>query len=212
MVPRDEDQESNQARNIMFELILAENYGGQVYTPHWASTPTYSALCTAHLCLSSVSASCPRGRSAHASARPASNSRSSAYTTARAGIVAVSLSKTRMATLTKTGTHSDTFLRYSDERKAPAFLGDELEQLAQQVRKSPVMRRLPTNMIGMLWHLMTPAQHEETALTVLAEQLKLEVLAADETADYRTVQTLYVAVASVLTSHPGHTPWPCVAW
>jgi hypothetical protein len=105
------------------------------------------------------------------------------------GIIAVSLSKTR-------DREGDTFLGYTNEGNLRTFLKDESERLAQQAALAE--QQLPPSMIGMLYHFMTPAQDRETALTVLAEQLDLKLLAAQGTADYQAMQGLHAAVNAVL--------------
>lgn len=184
----EEDQVSNKARNIMFELNLAEKLWRARLQPELGEHPDVQCVvnstpllieCKRPLFARSV---VMRIGEAHKQLERELRKRPHAR-----GIIAVSLSKTREA---------DTFLRYSNEAGVQAFLGDELERLAQQAKA--VEQQLPHSIIGMLYHFMTPAQDRETALPVLAEQLNLKPLATPGTANYRAIQELHTAVAAVL--------------
>ena len=65
------------------------------------------------------------------------------------GIMAVSLSKMI--------NRGDVFLSFSNEDRASAFLGDELERLARASQTS--RRKLPPSIIDLRFHVMTPALH-----------------------------------------------------
>ena len=58
-------------------------------------------------------------------------------------------------------------------------------------------RRLPSDIIGLLFHVMTPAVHRETRLMVLADQLNMEHRAAAGTADRMAFQHLGEALMAI---------------
>jgi hypothetical protein len=188
LVPFEEDQLLNKARNIMFELNLAEKLWRARLQSELGEHPDVQCVVNGTTLL----IECKRPLSARGVVGCIRDARKQLDLELRKrpharGIIAVSLSKTR---------DCDTFLGYANERNVGAFLRDELEQLAQQA--APAEQQLPPSIIGMLYHFMTPAQDRETALTVLAEQLDLKPLAAHGTADYRPMQGLHAAVAAVL--------------
>jgi hypothetical protein len=187
-VPFEEDQVSNKARNIMFELNLAEKLWRARLQPELGEHPDVQCVVNGTTLL----IECKRPLSARGVVGCIGDARKQLERELRAwpharGIIAVSLSKTH---------EGDTSPKYSNEGRVQAFLGDELERLAQQAEA--VEQQLPPSIIGMLYHFMTPAQNRETALTVLAEQLNLKPLAAHGTADYQSIQGLHSAVAAVL--------------
>ena len=102
-------------------------------------------------------------------------------------VIAVSLSK-----LVNAG---DTFLEYSSESEASALLSRELERLAGASQAS--QRRLPSDIIGLLFHVMTPAVHRETRLMVLADQLNMEHRAGAGTEDRMAFQHLGEALMAI---------------
>jgi hypothetical protein len=188
LVPFEEDKLSNKARNIMFELNLAEKLWRARLQPELGEHPDVQCVVNGTTLL----IECKRPLSARGVVGCIGAARKQLELELRGrpharGITAVSLSKTR---------DGDTFLAYSNEGEVQAFLGDELEQLAQQAEAAE--QELSHSIIGMLYHFMTPAQNRETALPVLAEQLNLKPLAAHGTADYRAMQKLHAAVAAVL--------------
>jgi hypothetical protein len=190
-VALDEDHASNQARNFIFELSLAEKFWRAALHPELGEHPDLQCVVNG----TTVLIECKRLLSKQKVAKRINEARMQLEQALRTrpqarGIIAVSLSKI--------ATPADTFLAYSNEMKVSAFLGDELKRLAQQTRNSPVMRRLPGSIIGMLFHVMVIAQHRETGLTVVADQINVEPRAAKGTTDYRTVQGLYAAVRAAM--------------
>jgi hypothetical protein len=189
LVPFEEDRLSNKARNIMFELNLAEKLWRAHLQPELGEHPDVQCVVNGTTLL----IECKRPLSTRGvvgcigEARKQLKRELHGRPYAR-GIIAVSLSKTH---------EGDTFLAYTNEGRVGAFLGDELERLAQQAEAAE--QELPSSIIGMLYHFMTPAQHRETALPVLAEQLNFKLLTEHGTADYRAMQGLHTAVATAST-------------
>jgi hypothetical protein len=101
--------------------------------------------------------------------------------------------------LSKMINRGDVFLSYSNEDRASAFLGDELERLARASQTS--QRKLPPSIIDQLFHVMTPALHRETDRIDPIDQLNVEPRAREGTDDYRVVRRLGPSRSTRLVSN-----------
>jgi hypothetical protein len=189
VLPTDEDQASNQARNIMFELSLASKLARTGLAPQLGEHPDLQCEiegkplwieCKRPLSAGKV------GRRIGEAYRQLYRDMTAAPPGAR-GIIAVSLSK-----LVNRG---DTFLSYTNEHRASAFLSDELQRLAD--RSEPSRRNLPPVIVGLLFHVMTPAVYQESGTMVLADQLNMQERAAPHTADHRAFRRFGEALRAI---------------
>jgi len=97
--------------------------------------------------------------------------------------------------LSKMINRGDVFLSFSNEDRASAFLGDELERLARASQTS--RRKLRPSIIDLRFHVMTPALHRETDRIDSIDQLNVERRAREATDDYRVVCRL-----GTIAEHP----------
>ena len=187
-IPADEDQTSNNARNIMFELVLAEKLSRARLNPVLGEHPDLQCKVeeTALLieCKRPLSEKQIRTRAwkANEQLQPQLRQQPNAR-----GIVAISVSKAI--------NRGDCFLRYSDEERASAHLSDELERWA--VESGARTLPFPGSIVSLLFHVMTVAVNREDGTIVHASQVNVEVRAPDGTSEYRAVRRLYEALRSI---------------
>jgi hypothetical protein len=189
VLPADENQASNQARNIMFELSLASKLARAGLAPQLGEHPDLQCEVEGKRlwieCKRPLSAEKVGKRIVEAN-RQLHRHMKAAPSDMR-GIIAVSLSKVVSS--------GDTFLAYTDEARASTFLSDELERLAGRSERS--QRTLPPVIIGLLFHVMTPAVHRESGITVLADQINMQERAVPGSADHQAFRRFGEALQAI---------------
>jgi hypothetical protein len=193
VLPGDENHASNQARNIMFELSLASKLARAGLTPRLGEHPDLECEVDGKRlwieCKRPLSAT-KVGKRIGEAYRQLHRDMKSAPPGTR-GVIAISLSKLVNP--------RDTFLSYSSEDRASEFLGDELQRLADRSERS--RRMLPPAIVGLLFHVMTPAVHRETGIMVLADQLNIQERAASGTADHRVFRRFAEVLRRIADEH-----------
>jgi hypothetical protein len=192
VVPKDEDQASNQARNFMFELALAWTLERAGLRPTLGERPDLQCEVEGKRLL----IECKRpfsGRTVTKRIGEANGTLLGALKKAppgSRGIIAVSVSRVL--------NEGSMFLLYSSEKEASRHLADELERMA---RAEALQRQSPPKIIGVLFHIMTPALHRETQRMDLASQFVFDARARRGTADYRAACRFGETIGAI-SEHP----------
>jgi hypothetical protein len=97
------------------------------------------------------------------------------------GVIAVSLSRVLNP--------GDKFLRYKREDEAREFLGDSLEKIQQEC--DGAVKALPTKIIGVLWHVITPAVDETLNMFIIAQHMLVQGINKTSPQDDAPVKKLY---------------------
>ena len=189
-LPVDEDQNSNQARNVMFELTLASKLWGAGLAPEIGEHPDLRCEIEGRLLLIECKrALSERGlpgliqRADHQLRR-----HSTGVTAASHGIVALSVSR-----IVNEG---DKVLAFSDERRASEKLSGDLERLANEA--SITLRSGGSNQIvGAVFNIVTPARQREDGLIVRVDETLLMPLATPGSTEDRAFRAFGKAIRSI---------------
>ena len=150
-IPTDEDQNSSKGRNALFELVMAAKLKQAGYEPILGKHPDLAIDADGRRllieCKRPASEGAVRKRIKEAGTQLAGQVRSWRSGAGTRGVVAVSLTK-----LINPGDKVLTYTGVDDGRR---FLGDALERLQKEFEST--VRALPPKVIGVLWHVITPA-------------------------------------------------------
>jgi hypothetical protein len=181
-LPSDEDENSNYARNILFELNLGAKLWEGGVSPKLGDRPDL----TCELQGKKLLVECKRAltkRGAQQRLRKAWKDLSALVGHERPGtrgIVALSLSK-----LINPG---DAIFYFADEASARSGLGEILSEKADLLRESWV--RSGTKVIGAMFHVITPAFLEDTKILALQQRTHGVALATIGTLDEQVFREL----------------------
>jgi hypothetical protein len=189
VLPNDEDENSNEARNTLFELNLASKLRKADLD---ASPGMYADIeCTIgskHLLIE-----CKRPFKEHnvgkqiKKAGKQLKARLKTFPPGSRGIVAVSLSKTMNP--------GDKFFVYLDESSAKDALSRKLKAVAEAATSS--WGGLGKRVIGILFHVVTASVDRKNDKYSLGEQFNAHPLAPEGSADYATFKQLCDALAKL---------------
>jgi len=189
VLPNDEDENSNEARNTLFELNLAS----KLRKAGLDASPGMDADIECTIDGKHLLIECKRpfreqnvGRQIKKAARQL-KSRLKTLSSGSRGIVAVSLSKTMNP--------GDKFFVYSEESSAKDGLSRKLEAVAEhaEVYWSSLGRKI----IGILFHVITASVDRKHDKYSLGEQFNAHPLAPEDSPDYVTFKQLCDALASL---------------
>lgn len=190
LLPNDEDKNSNEARNTLFEL----NVAARLRRAGIIASPGIDADVECEFDGRKLFVECKRPfreRNVAKQIRKAGKQLKTRLTRAASGsrgIVAVSLSKTL--------NRGDKFFVYTEESRAKEVLSRQLEGLAERVKKSWI-RLGKDGVIGILFHVVTASLDRKNDRYNLGEQINAHPLAPDGSTDYGVFKRLSGALASL---------------
>jgi hypothetical protein len=190
LLPNDEDENSNEARNTLFELNMA----ARLNKAGISTLPGVDSDVECEINGRKLLIECKRPfreRNVAKQIRKAGKQLKTRLTSTASGsrgIVAVSLSKTL--------NRGDKFLVYTEESRAKEALSRRLEGLAERVKNSWI-RLGKDGVIGILFHVVTASLDRKNDRYNLGEQINAHPLAPDGSADYGLFERLSGALASL---------------
>lgn len=187
-LPIDEDQHSNEGRNRLFELVVATKLWKAGLRPRLGDRPDLTCEVRGKL----FYVECKRPLSKRGAQRSIGRARKMLSDELKPangpalGVIALSLSK-----LLNPG---DQLLVYRGEERGKEQLSRALEATAASVRS---WEGLPSEIVGMLWHAITPAVDESLPLFTVAQFMTVHSLAPGYSLEEQWFKLLYDALARV---------------
>jgi len=189
LLPKDEDQNSNEARNTLFELSLAS----KLSAAGLKASLGLGADVECEISGKQVLIECKRPFSGSAINKRIREARKQVESNLKntrpgsRGVIAVSLSKIMNPT--------DKFFAFLEESSAKDKLADLLEIEAEKSRNT--LTELGNKIIGIIFHVITPCANRKDAKFSVGQQFNAHPLAADGSADYAAFRSLYDSLAKV---------------
>jgi hypothetical protein len=193
LLPSDEDSNSNEARNRLFELNLASKLVRAGLSPSLGESDLSCEVdgkCLFIACNRPYSRSkvIPRIYQAKDQILTALNAYSiKGGSLGARGVVAISVSKVLNP--------GDRLFVYSNEMQGRSRLQDELRQVADDTEK--VWKKLGKKIVGILFHIITPAHDQAADRLVLADQTTGHPIAREGSLDYRAFRNLVSALEAI---------------
>jgi hypothetical protein len=193
LLPSDEDSNSNEARNRLFELNLASKLVRAGLNPSLGEPDLSCEVDGKRLFIAckrpySRSKVIPRIYNAKDQILDALEAHSSQDGSLGArGVVAISVSKVLNP--------GDRLFVYSNEMQGRSRLQDELRQVADDTEK--VWKKLGKKIVGILFHIITPAHDRAADRLVLADQTTAHPIAREGSLDYRAFRHLVSALEAI---------------
>jgi hypothetical protein len=192
LLPGDEDQASNQARNVLFELNMATRLWRAGFTPRLGEHPDLACEVIGKLlfleCKRPFSASKISKRISQAAKQLRSNLKSAIPGTR--GVIAISVSK-----ILNPG---DKLFVTPNEARGRQGLGDAVEAMGEKFKKKWIGFR-GTDIIGIFFHVITPVLDQEKNMYVVGQQTVGYSIAPPGTLDAKAIDSLGSAL--VATEH-----------
>lgn len=188
-LPDDENENSNEARNTLFELNLVS----KLRHAGIDATPGMRADIECNVGDEHVLVECKRPFREHNVARQISKAgrqlrkRLSTFPSGSRGVIAISLSK-----IMNPGVK---FFVYLEESSAKETLSQKLEAVADSTKSA--WDGLGRKIIGILFHVITPSLDRKNHKYSVGEQFNAHPLAAAGSSDYRTFKQLCDALDSL---------------
>ena len=176
-LPSEEDENSNQARNVLFELNLASKLWRAGLKPELGEHPDVSCVVEGKAFL----IECKRPLSVRGAKECLSRARRQILAELKGrrvgarGVIALSLSKVL--------NRGDKLFGYDDEAQGREGLHQYLRGTA--ARFSASWQKLPNDIVGVIFHVITPAVDRTTNLYVSAQHTNIHPLAGDGSPDQR---------------------------
>lgn len=182
VLPTDEDADSNLSRNILFEVNLAAKLHRAGFTPVVGEHPDIACEVDGKWLyfeckrpfspgkISKLISKAAKQLKSHLAGRPGAR-----------GVIAMSLSKVMNA-----GDRLYTFDHEVDGRRG---LADALTKAARTFRRAEE-KLVGSKIVGMIYHVITPALNRELDMYYVAQQHEAHPLASDGSADYRAFHAL----------------------
>jgi hypothetical protein len=189
VLPNDEDENSNEARNTLFEL----NFAAKLRKAGLDASPGMDADIDCTIGGKHLLIECKRPFKEHdigkqiKKAGKQIKARLKTYPLGSRGIVAISLSKTMNP--------GDKFFVYLDEFSAKDALSRKLEEIAEAAKGS--WGGLGKKIIGILFHVVAASFDRKKDRYSLGEQFNAHPLAPEGSADYATFKQLCDALAKL---------------
>ena len=190
-IPMEENQNSNRGRNDLFELVMAGKLLVAGYTPILGKHPDLACEVDGRKllieCKRPSSDGAIRKRLKEAGGQLGRQLKDWRAGTGTRGVVALSL--------TKVINPGDQFLRYKREGEASRFLGDCLQTVQQECYST--VEALPAKIVGVLWHVITPAIDETANMFVVAQHMLVQGINRTSLHDDAPVKKVYDKLAEV---------------
>ena len=189
VLPRDEDENTNHARNILFELNLGAKLFEGGAAPMLGERPDLSCMRQDKKLL----LECKRVLTKRGAQKRLKKARRDLTDLLKAervgarGVIALSLTK-----LVNPG---DAIFSFSDESAAREGLGAVLSEKADSLRRS--WEHPGTKIIGVIFHVITPTFLENQKLLALQQRTHVVSLAPNGSSDERTLRDLKDCLAMV---------------
>jgi hypothetical protein len=176
-LPSEEDENSNQARNVLFELNLASKLWRAGLEPELGEHPDVSCVVHGKMLL----IECKRPLSVRGARECVSRARRQVLAEVKRrpvgtrGVIALSLSNVL--------NRGDKLFGYDHEVQGREGLHQHVREAA--ARFSASWQKQPNDIIGVIFHVITPAVDRTTNLYVSAQHMNIHPLARDGSLDYR---------------------------
>jgi hypothetical protein len=183
-LPTDESANTNEGRNVLFELTMASKLWGAGLAPElgepdircWLDRRAVYVECKRPFSRQGARQAYTDALGQLAAALP------SAPVGAR-GIIALSI--------TRFVNPGDRVFVHEREAVGKTHLSDEMTRVAQWLMRPTLWPAPPEGTIGLLWHVITPGFDRSQNLLVVAQQLNVEPTTPPGSADERLLQTLF---------------------
>lgn len=188
-LPTDEDGDSNQSRNILFELNLAARLHRAGFEPILGDHPDVACVVDGRELFFECKRPFSPDRVSRVMSRAAGQLESDIreHPGAR-GMVAVSLSKVMNV--------GDRLYAFDREEDGKHGLEDALTKVAQRLRLSE--KRLGARkVVGIIYHVITPALNRELNMYYVAQQVDVRPLVSETSVHYHVVRALGHALEAV---------------
>ena len=186
LLPRDEDQNSNEARNTIFELNLASKLYTVGLNPSLGTGADVECMIEGKRllieCKRPLSDSSVKMRIKKAKKQVEADLKKTAP--GSRVVIAVSLSKIMNPT--------DKFFAFLEESSAREKLADLLEAEAEKTKRS--WTNLGRKVIGIIFHVITPSIDRKDSKFSLGQQWNAHPLATDGSTDYAAFKSLFDAL------------------
>lgn len=184
VLPTDEDADSNQSRNTLFELNLAARLHRVGLKPSIGEHPDVACEVDGKELFFQCKRPFSPGRIVRNISRAAKQLKSDlAGRPGARGVIAVSLSKVMNA--------GDKLYAFDEELEARRGLADALTKAADgSFRLAQKKQLFGSEVVGVLYHVITPAVHRPGDMYYIAQQLEARPLANEGSADYRAFREL----------------------
>jgi hypothetical protein len=185
-LPTEEDENSNQSRNVLFELSIASKMWRVGLTPELGEHPDVSCVVDQKLLL----IECKRPMSVRSAKYLVTKARRQLLREIKKqppgtrAVIALSLSKAL--------NRGETLFAYDDEAQARRALDQHLLKASESFRES--WEQLPNDIIGVLFHVITPAVDRVANMYVSAQHMNIHPLARDGSLDYRVFRVFGAAL------------------
>jgi hypothetical protein len=193
MLPLDENANSNESRNRLFELNLASKLVRANLNPSFEEPDLSCEVDGKRFFIA-----CKRPFSSSKVIRWIYEAKDQILTTLKAytlkdgsigarGVIAISLSKVLNP--------GDQLARYSDEVEGRIRLQNELQKITDSTEK--VWKKLGKKIVGILFHIITPAHDQAADRFVLADQMTAHPIAREGSLDYHAFRNLVSALEPI---------------
>jgi hypothetical protein len=192
-LPMDEDQNSSIGRNMLFELNLAATLWAAGLNPALGEHPDLSCEIESRLLLIECKrpASVSGARKAIARVRRQIVQNLKKCRAGSRGIIAVSL--------TKVVNSGDKLFVYRGESAGRAGLSAALDRGRKPLADS--CRALSDHIMGMIWHLVTPAVDEEIPLALMVQETTIEGFIRKTPDDDRELRIMFERIRPSSIEH-----------
>ncbi len=197
VLPNEEDENSNEGRNRLFELVVASKLWKAGLRPRVGDRPDLTCEVPGQL----FYVECKRPMSKRGAQQSIGRARDmlaaeiGAEPRAALGIIAMSLTK-----LLNPG---DQLLVYRGEERGKEHLSRALEVAAESVRES--WERLPSEIVGLFWHAIMPGLDEGIPLYVVAQFMNVHSVAPPHSLNDHWFRMVYAELAKIW-GHPETSP------
>lgn len=182
LLPTDEDADSNQARNILFELNLAARLHRAGFKPVVGERPDVACEVDGKWLFFECKRPFSSGKVSKLITKAARQLKSDlAARPGARGVIAISLSKVMNA--------GDRLYKFDREAEGRVGLADALTREAQSFRRTEE-KLFGSKIVGMVYHVITPALNREFEMYYVVQQLEAHPLASHGSADYRAFRAL----------------------
>lgn len=182
LLPTDEDADSNQARNILFELNLAARLHRAGFEPVVGERPDVACEVDGKWLFFECKRPFSPGKISKLITKAARQLKSDlAARPGARGVIAMSLSKVMNA--------GDRLYTFDQEAEGRLGLADALTEAAWRFRNAE-QQFVGSKIVGMIYHVITPALNRDLDMYYVVQQLEAHPLASDGSADYRAFHAL----------------------